>query len=321
MENPVHTDCCGQVRSCYNPSLHLDEVSGNMRTEPTVVAVAQINPKLGDLDHNIALHREKALQAAELGAELVIFPEMSLTGYLLKDLTQDVAQNTARSEYLNALAELSRDIALLVGFVEEGDDYIFYNSAGYFEDGEIKHVHRKVYLPTYGMFDEERYFSPGGTFKAFETKFGRAAVLICEDYWHPSSIYLAAQDGAVLHFYMANAPLRGLTLPDEITSVDIAETMANVSSQLYGVYSVYANRVGYEDGICFGGGSKIVSPTAGVLARAGRENDEILLAEIEAEQVRRARTMFPLLGDEKIDMVYRELERIRKRKFESEEKK
>lgn len=280
--------------------------------------MAQINPKLGDLKHNLALHKDKANQAAELGAELVVFPELSLTGYLLKDLTQDVAQNPERSEIIDELKELSKRVALMVGFVEEGDDYIFYNSAGYFEDGELRHIHRKVYLPTYGMFDEERYFSPGGTFKAFETKFGRAGILICEDYWHPSSIYLAAQDGAVLHFYMANAPLRGLTLPDDITSVDIAETMAGVSSQLYGVYSVYANRVGYEDGTCFGGGSKIVSPTGGVLARAGREDEEILLAEFEAEQVRRARTMFPLLGDEKIDMVHRELERIRRRKFESE---
>lgn len=280
-----------------------------------LVAVAQIAPHLGDIERNLEKHLQRAEQASDLGAEAVIFPELSLTGYLLKDLTADVALNLERSPLAKRLCELSRRIALLVGLVEEGDNYVFYNSAVWFAGGEIRHVHRKVYLPTYGMFDEERYFSPGANFRAFESAFGRSAVLVCEDYWHPSSVYLAAQDGAVVHFYIANAPQRGLTLPDEITSADIAERMAVLSSQVYGAYTIFANRTGFEDGVNFAGGSCIISPTGATLARAGREAEELILAEIDPEQIRRARVFFPLMGDEKIDLVHRELTRIRARRF------
>jgi predicted amidohydrolase len=283
-----------------------------------LVAVAQTAPVLGDVEANLDKHLKQIGYAREAGAQLVVFPELSLTGYTVKDLTADVAQRVGRSMVLDAMAEASRHLAVLVGFVEEGGDgeeFIYYNSAAYFEGGRLRAVHRKVYLPTYGMFDEERYFSPGATFRAFDTSFGRAAVLICEDYWHPSSVYLAAQDGAIMHFYISNAPLRGMTLPDEITSVDIAERMAQVSSQLYGVYTVYANRVGYEDGVAFAGRSRVIGPTGDVIARADHTDEELLLAEISPELVRRARVFFPLMGDEKLDLVYRELGRIRDRRF------
>ncbi len=290
-----------------------------MAKSKPLVSIAQISPKLGELKSNLKLHLRGVDYAVELGASLIVFPELSLTGYLLKDLTADVAQRVGGSEILRELERASERIAILAGFVEEGDNYIYYNSAGYFESGELKSVHRKVYLPTYGMFDEERYFSPGSSFRAFDTKNGRMAVLLCEDYWHPSSVYLAAQDGAVVHAYMSNTPLRGMTLPDEITSADISERMARISSQLYGVYTIYANRVGYEDGIAFSGRSRVISPTGGVIARADHQEEELLVAEIDPEQVRRARVFFPLLGDEKIDLVHRELTRIRNRRYQLDE--
>ena len=279
------------------------------------VAVAQVAPKLGEIGANLEMHLSQIEYACELGAEVVVFPELSLTGYMLKDLTADVAQRVRSSEVLDKIAAASQGLSVLVGFVEEGDDFIYYNSAAWFEGGRLLSVHRKVYLPTYGMFDEERYFSPGSGFRAFDTEAGRAAMLICEDFWHPSSVYIAAQDGAVIHFYVSNSPLRGMTLPDEITSADIAERMAVVSSQVYGVYTIYANRVGYEDGVAFAGRSRVISPTGGVIARADHQEEELLLAEIDAEQVRRARVFFPLLGDERLDLVHRELSRIRARRF------
>jgi NAD+ synthase (glutamine-hydrolysing) len=292
-----------------------------MKNDKLLIAVAQMAPKLGDLESNLESHLRHVEYAAELGVSLIVFPELSLTGYTLKDLAADVAQRVGDSDFIKAVANASREVSIIAGFVEDGDDFIFYNSAAYFEGGRILDVHRKVYLPTYGMFDEERYFSPGSDFRAFDTAIGRTAILICEDYWHPSSVYLAAQDGAVIHAYVSNAPLRGLTLPDEITSADIAERMALVSSQLYGVYTIYANRVGYEDGVAFAGGSRVFSPTGGVIARADHQEEELLVAEIDAEQVRRARVFFPLIGDEKLDLVHRELTRIRNRRFRLEEEK
>lgn len=283
------------------------------------VAVAQIYPRLADQEYNLELHCSQIKEAVKLGADCIVFPELSLSGYSLKDLTADKALDPHHSPLFKEICSLSNDIHVVFGFVEQ-EDYVYYNSAAWCHDGGIVHIHRKVYLPTYGMFDEERYFSPGHCIRAFDTPLGRFAILICEDYWHPSSVYLAAQDGALFHVYMANAPVRGLTLPDEITSVSIAENMANISSQLYGVYSIYANRTGIEDGITFGGGSRVISPTGGIVARAGREEPELLLAEIETAQIRRARTFFPLLGDEKLDMVHRELTRIRNREFHLEVK-
>ncbi len=295
------------------------EVGLEMRDWEILLAVSQTAPTLGDVERNLEQHLKHTEYALEAGAGLLVFPELSLTGYTLKDLTADVAQRAGDSVVLDKLARASRKLPMIVGFVEEGDDFVYYNSAAYFEGGALRGLHRKVYLPTYGMFEEERYFSPGSTFRAFDSVAGRAAILICEDYWHPSSVYLAAQDGALIHFYLSNAPLRGMTLPDEITSADIAERMAVVSSQLYGVYTVYANRVGYEDGVAFAGRSCMVGPTGDVVARADHREEELLLAEIEPEQVRRARVFFPLLGDEKLDLVHRELTRIRARRFDLEE--
>lgn len=289
-----------------------------MREEPFLVAVVQLTPKLGEVDSNLEMLLRQAEYAREAGSQLVVFPELSLTGYTVRDMTADLAQRIGRSRILDEIAEASRNIAIVVGFIEEGgegEEFIYYNSAAFFEGGEIIAAHRKVYLPTYGMFEEEREFSAGSVFRAFDTKFGRAAMLICEDYWHPSSVYLAAQDGAVLHIYLSNAPLRGMTLPDERTSTDIAERMAQLSSQLYGVYTIYANRVGYEDGVAFAGMSKVISPTGDVIARADHQDEELLLAEIDSAQVRRARAFFPLLGDEKLGLVYRELGRIREKRF------
>ena len=292
-----------------------------MRGREFLLAVSQMAPRLGDIKQNLELHLKQADYALESGAELLVFPELSLTGYTLKDLTADVAQRTGSSGILDKLASVSRELPMIVGFVEEGDDFVYYNSAAYFEGGALRGLHRKVYLPTYGMFEEERYFSPGSTFRAFDSVAGRAAILICEDYWHPSSVYLAAHDGAIIHFYLSNAPLRGMTLPDEITSADIAERMAVISPQLYGVYTIYANRVGYEDGVAFAGRSCVVGPTGDVVARADHREEELLLAEIELEQVRRARVFFPLIGDEKLDLVHRELTRIRDCRFDLDEEK
>jgi len=288
-----------------------------MKNRSFTAAIAQTYPRLADQEYNLEIHLQQIDEARRLGAELILFPELSLSGYLMKDLTADCALDPGDSVEIEALLQASKDIAVVFGFVEQ-QDFIYYNSAAYCEGGQIRHIHRKVYLPTYGMFDEERYFSPGGTFRTFNTALGRMAILICEDYWHPSSVYLSAMDQATIHLYMANAPIRGLSLPDEITSVSIAENVAMISSQLYGVYSLYANRVGFEDGTAFGGGSRVISPTGDVIARAGREDVELVMAEVEEQQIRRARTFFPLVGDEKFDLVYREMARIRNRTYQME---
>jgi len=149
-------------------------------------ALVQIKPKLGKVADNLSLIRHQITLAIEQGADLAVLPELALTGYFLKDLVPEVALPLDSPE-LAELQELSRRISIAVGFVEVTPDFQFYNSAAWFEDGELKHLHRKVYLPTYGLFDEQRYLGRGDRFRAFDTKFGRVGLLICEDMWHLSA--------------------------------------------------------------------------------------------------------------------------------------
>ena len=160
------------------------------------VALAQVAPALGNVEANLRMHRSAARKAAAAGADLIVFPELSLTGYLLQDLVPEVALSPEQSREIEQLRRLSRRIAIVMGFVEESEDHRFYNSALFLARGEILHSHRKVYLPTYGMFDEGREFAAGETFRAFDTPLGRFGILICEDAWHPSAAYLLARDGA-----------------------------------------------------------------------------------------------------------------------------
>ena len=213
------------------------------------VAIAQINPKLGDLPANLALYEAKIRQGIAAGVDLMLFPELSLTGYMLRDMVPDVALTLDAAE-IKALKQLSRELPFVGGLVEESADHRFYNAAVYFEDGEVRHVHRKVYLPTYGMFDEQRYFARGDRIRAFDSKFGRVASLICEDLWHPSTVYLAALDGALAVLCPSSSPLRGIT--DGQPQDDNArywEMMNRAYAESYSLFIIYANRSGFEDGM------------------------------------------------------------------------
>ena len=173
------------------------------------VGLAQIRPVLGRVEDNLELHRDMIRRAEAERVDLLVFPELSLTGYSLRDLTLDVAR-TLRDESIRRLAGESERLDLVFGLVEEGPGHLFYNAAVYASEGEIRHVHRKVYLPTYGMFEEARHFARGRFFRSFETRFGRAGLLICEDAWHPSAPYLLVQDGAEILIVISNAPAKGM---------------------------------------------------------------------------------------------------------------
>src|SRR4051812_13753954 len=151
------------------------------------IALAQIAPKLGDLAGNLELHKRQIAAAKKQNSDLIVFPELSLTGHFLRDMVPDVAL-AADADELQALADAAGEAALVVGFVEESLDRRFYNSAFFAEDGHILHVHRKVYLPTYGLFEEQRYFAAGERIRAFDSaRFGRVGLLVCEDFWHLSA--------------------------------------------------------------------------------------------------------------------------------------
>ncbi len=277
------------------------------------IALAQINPKLGDLRANLDLYEENLRRAAAESADLLIFPELSLTGYFLRDMVPSVAL-TLKSAEITKLKAFSCKLPFVAGMVEESPDHRFFNSAVYFENGEIRHIHRKVYLPTYGMFDEQRYFARGDRVRVFDSKFGRTALLICEDLWHPSTIYLAALDGALAVICPSASPLRGIV--DGQNQDDNArywEMINRAYAETYSLFMIYANRCGFEDGVGFWGGSEIVDPFGQRIAKAKYYDEDFVIAEISLESVRRKRTMAPLLRDEDIDLTINELMRIRER--------
>ncbi len=277
-----------------------------------IIALAQISPALGDLERNLALHEKTAEEAIGRGASLLVFPELSLTGYFLKDLVSAVALPMT-SPILGRLRDLSRRIDLVVGLVEESPEHLFYNAAIYLSMGEIQHVHRKVYLPTYGIFDEQRYFAEGGRIRTFRARVGRSAILICEDMWHPSAAYVASLDGMEILISPSASPGRGgLEEGKFFANARAWETINRAYAQLFTCYVLYANRVGYEDGACFWGGSEAIAPSGEPVAKAEYLSEEILVVEIDPAEVRRARTVNPLLRDERLDVTLRELERVRR---------
>lgn len=282
-------------------------------TSPFTVAVAQVSPRLGDLDANLALYREQLRTARERDADLVVFPELSLTGYFLKDMVSTVALRLDSKE-IHELRAWSREIAFVAGLVEETPDFRFYNSAVYFEGGEIRHVHRKVYLPTYGLFDEGRYFARGDRIRSFGSKFGQMATLICEDLWHPSTVYVAALDHAVIVICPSTSPLRGIT--DGAEQDDNArywESLTRTYAQMFSLFIVYANRVGFEDGVGFWGGSEIIDPGGQTLAKARYYEPDLITAALNFKRARQRRVIAPLLRDEDLDLTINELLRIRGR--------
>jgi predicted amidohydrolase len=280
----------------------------------TRIAVAQFSPRLGDLEHNRQTHERLIGDAAAAGAELVVFPELSLTGYHLGDQVPDVAL-AVDSEPLRRLAETSRQVDVVVGFVEDGPGHRFHNAAAYFSEGRLLHVHRKLYLPTYGMFQEGREFAAGEFLRSFDTSHGPVGLLICEDLWHPTSAWLLAQQGAEIVITVGNGPTRGTRTGAGITSIEIWRRLLQTNAQFQTAYFVFANRVGCEDGLTFGGGSMVVDPFGEVLREWPALDEELATCEISADALRRARAIYPLLRDADLDLVARELDRLMRTRY------
>ncbi|HEX9617016.1 MAG TPA: nitrilase-related carbon-nitrogen hydrolase [Anaerolineales bacterium] len=275
------------------------------------IALAQINTRLGDVEANLEKHLALAKEARAAGADLLVFPELSLTGYVLQDLASTVAHHPGSDDpVFRPLLEASQDLDLMVGFVDEDRRHRFFISAVYLSKGEVVHIHHKVYLPTYGLFDEGRFFAWGDSIRAFDTRFGRFGMLICEDFWHASPPYLLWLDGADLFLFASASPGRGLTAEPRLESAGWVEHINRAYASLFTAFVAHANRVGYEDGLNFWGGSTLFDPNGDLVVKGPYQEEALTLAEIDLQQLRRTRTRLPLLRDERTALVMRELGRI-----------
>jgi predicted amidohydrolase len=276
------------------------------------IALAQFKSKLGDVEANLEKHLELIDEAHKDGVQLIVFPELSLTGYMLQDLVVNAALRPHQEDPIfNALFKASKDIDMMVGFVHEDRRHRFYIAAAYLSEGKISHIHNKIYLPTYGMFDEGRFFAEGDSVRAFDTQFGRVGMLICEDFWHASLPYLLWLDGADILLFSSASPGRGLHAGPRLSSSEWVEHTNRAYAGLFTNFVVHANKVGYEDGLNFWGGSTIFDPNGELVIRAPDFETALAIAEIDLNQLHRSRARLPLLRDERQNLVLRELERIR----------
>ena len=270
--------------------------------------LAQIKPKLGCVADNLAQIEGRIQLAVDEKKDLIVFPELALTGYFLKDLVPEVARRLDSAE-IQRLVELSRRISIAVGFVEVTDDYRFFNTALYLEDGAIRHLHRKVYLPTYGLFDEQRYLAHGERFRAFDTRFGRVGMLVCEDMWHLSASYILAMDGATTLICLSSSPGRGIE-GDSLGSASAWQQLTSTTALFLNCRVLYCNRVGFEDGVNFWGGSEYVAPSGESLVRGRLLEEDSVAATVDEGALRRERIFSPMLRDENLFVTMQEMRRI-----------
>ncbi len=276
-----------------------------------MVALAQINTRLGDVQANLEKHLALIQQAQSDGAELVIFPELSLTGYCLQDLVPSVAHSASPDDpVFQPLLDASHKSDIVVGFVDADQRHRFYIAAAYLSGGRVLHVHHKAYLPTYGLFDEGRFFAGGDAIRAFDTRFGRVGILICEDFWHASPPYLLWLDGADLFLFTSASPGRGLGKQPVLDSARWVEDINRAYAGLFTNFIVHANRAGFEDGLNFWGGSTIYDPNGELVAHCPYHREALQLCEIDLNQLHRTRARLPLLRDERTSLAMRELHRI-----------
>ena len=275
------------------------------------IVLAQVAPALGDVAANLEMHLDVLEKARRQKADLVVFPELSLTGYTLKDLVEEVALDPAKDPRFRKLVARTKGLSAVVGFVEESPSEagLFYNAAAFVADGRLLHVHRKVYLPTNGMFEEAKFFAQGRDFRTFDTPLGRVGLLICRDFLHYGASYVHFASGADLLVCISAAPGRGVEGGDAFATSRMWELMGEAVSFFSTAFVLYANRVGVEEGVTFAGGSFIFAPGGRLAGRAAYLDADLLVRRVDPAAVRDARRRWLFKRDEKPEAILRSLER------------
>ena len=273
------------------------------------IALLQTNPRLGDMQTNLEDHLARIDRAVAGGAQLVGFPELSLTGYFLKDQVDELALRP-EDPFFEPLLERSHSATLVVGFVERSASNRLYNSVAFLEDGKFLGIHRKVHLVSYWMFDEARDFAAGDRFRIIESKLGCFGPLICEDLWHTPSAYLHFLNDADYLIVPSASPARGVEASGAgLASQRTWNTLLEATAILYRTWVIYTGRVGWEDGIGFGGSTSVIDPFGTRTAYCEGFEASALEATIDENALRRARIETPLRRDEKPWILAAELDR------------
>lgn len=292
------------------------------------LVVVQFKPRKGDYSANLRRLRGvfSQIDALDPRPDVAVFAETALTGYFVEGGVRDVAMTAGafardlQAEYAAAI-DTPRSLDVCIGFYEVWNN-AFYNSALYVtlrggtDQPVIRHVHRKLFLPTYGLFDEERFVDRGFEVRAFNTDWGRAAVLICEDAWHSLTGTVAALDGATIIFVVSASPARGVWARDDEGPIPANlkrwERLARDIAEEQGVFVALVNLVGTEGGKTFSGGSIVAGPHGDIRVRAPLWEEALVTITLDPEDLTRARSDTPLLTDLQTMMPHlmRTVERI-----------
>ncbi|MEW5702880.1 MAG: nitrilase-related carbon-nitrogen hydrolase [Candidatus Zixiibacteriota bacterium] len=281
-----------------------------MDTRRLRLAIDQMAPVLGDIKANLTEHREAIAWAKREKANLLVFPELSLTGYQVRSMVARVAM-APNDPRLAKLAKDAGSLGVILGFVEKAADGQLFNSAAYCNDGAVRTVQRKMFLPNYGMFDERRFFASGSRIEPFDTPWGRMGMVICFDLLHPALAYLHQQAGVRILVGISAAPARGVGPDGFMAGAEGFRVALRANSRLLGMVSVYANRVGTEEGMVYWGGSEVLDPFGRSLCALPEYEPARAICEIDPEAVGRARTLFPHLKEGRPDCILQEMWRIR----------
>jgi NAD+ synthase (glutamine-hydrolysing) len=272
------------------------------------IRIVQFSPALGNIDANLLYHSDQIHKAVSDGVEMIVFPELSLSGYQLRDIVYDLP-SLKISGILDTLTELSRDIVIVAGLPFEEPEGIFYNSAICFSGGEIIHNHKKVQLPNFGMFEEEMIFKSGDEFRSFRIGGMTAGILICREILFPVNAYLYYLQNTDLIIAVSNSPHRGMS-GEGFTSHKLWERLGEVYAVNFHQNFLFCNRTGFEDGIGFGGGSFFAAPGKGIVKMGRYYDEELLDYTINPHDTRRSKISSNYLRDEKPDIILKELKRI-----------
>ena len=271
------------------------------------ISLAQAAPRLGDVAANLDRASVLVRQAAAQDADLIVFPELFLTGYALGQVEEDVSLS-ARDERLAALGRVAPKVDVLVGYQEDGLGVHTYNAAAYYDAEQLRSSHRKLYLPTYDTFEERKYFSPGQAMRAFDTRMGRMATLICNDAWQPHLVFLAIQDGAGVLLVPTNSAQS--RFPERYDSQTYWKDITVFYARMFQCFVVFVNRVGEEAGLRFWGGSHVVDPWGRIVSEAPEHEEALITAEIDLAAVRKRRREVPLVREARLGLLAREANRL-----------
>lgn len=274
------------------------------------VGIAQTAPRLNDLAANVERHLALMAEARAQGVQVLVFPELSLTGYLLETAVPEIARRMD-DEIVMTLARASQNMLTVFGLAEEGDGAQFYNTALAVLDGRVQFRHRKIYLPTYGSLAEGKYFAAGNRVETFSLTANNekweTSLLICADVWNPPLPHLAACRGAALLLVPANSAIEAVG--GDFDNPQAWDVILRYLALTYGLPVVMVNRVGREGNLRFWGGSRIVDPFGEVVVQMGEE-EGLVTAVLDYDQVRQARFQLPTIRDTNLPLVAREYRRL-----------